>query len=757
MAVPDPRELLGRRPAEMITLTDRHGGPLRLRPDREGLRYRTVDLDSLSPAVRHAFLAAEDRRFERHRGVDWLAVARAAGQNLRAGRIVSGGSTITMQLARLLRPRPRSWGAKAAQAALALRLEATLSKDDILAEYLSRVPMGNRVVGVEAAARVYLDKPASLVSPAEAALLAAIPRAPSRRNPWRDRDGLLQGRDRILRRMTRAGTLPVGSLRASLAEPLVLAAEPFAMVAPHFQRRVVRDLGTLPAGADRVVTTLDPELQRRVEVVVGRALAELATDGVGHMAVVVLDVARGEWLALEGSGGFWSAPAGQIDGTIARRQPGSALKPFTYAAAFDAGMTPATVVPDLPTAFSWGGGTWVPRNYDGRFRGPQRIREALGCSLNMPAAHVLRRISPAALLALLQRAGISTLDKGVEHYGLGLTLGAGEVRLDELAVAFGALLRGGRWRDAVSWRMIQGRDGEVVAYPSRAPERQVCSPAAAAQVVDILSDPEARAAAFGLWSVLRLPFPAAVKTGTSEGFRDNWCVGGTPEVVVAVWCGNFNRAPMGNVSGVAGAGSVWREVMLAWAELRATMTEPVIRELSAAGLEQRRVCALSGMAAGPACPRTVRELLRVDQPPSPPCTWHWRDDSGRVHVAWPPAYADWAFREGLVQPDRARGTSLPLVVATALDPGAGELLAVTAPAPGDRYVLVPDVPRRYQTIEFRCAVHHDAGEVVWRVNGREVARAGFPFSVSWPLERGRHTIEVAVGSVRSAPVTIQVF
>jgi len=644
-----------------------------------------------------------------------------------------------------------------AQAALALRLEATLSKDDILAEYLSRVPMGNRVVGIEAAARVYLNKPASLVSPAEAALLAAIPRAPSRFNPWRNQDGLLVRRDRILRRMARAGTLSAGSLRASLAEPVVLAAEPFAMAAPHFHQRVVRDLGVLPGGADRVVTTLDPELQRRVEVIVGRALAELASDGVGHMAVVVLDVPRGEWLALEGSGGFWSAPAGQMDGTIARRQPGSALKPFTYAAAFDAGMTPATVVPDLPAAFSWGGGTWIPRNYDGRFRGPQRAREALGCSLNVPAVHLLRRVGPAALLALLQRAGISTLDRGAEHYGLGLTLGAGEVRLDELAVAFGALLRGGRWRDAVSWRLVEGWDGKVLGHPSRVPERQVCSSTAAAQVVDILSDPDARAPAFGLWSVLRLPFPAAVKTGTSEGFRDNWCVGGTPEVVVAVWCGNFDRAPMGNVSGVTGAGAVWREVMLAWAELRGAVTDPVTPEVSAAGLEHRRVCALSGMTAGPVCPRTVRELLRADLPPSPRCDWHWRDDIGRLQVAWPPAYADWAFREGLVEPDRIEAASLPVVSVTALDPGAGVLLAVTAPAPGDRYVLVPDLPRRFQTIEFRCAVNHDAEEVVWRVNGREVARVGFPFSVAWPLERGRHTIEVVVGSLRSPPVTIQVF
>lgn len=754
----DPQLLLAQRPGDMVTLTDRHGGLLRMQPDREGVRFLPVNAGDLPPVVRQAFLAAEDRRFYRHRGVDGRAVVRAAWQNVRAGRIVSGGSTITMQLARMLQPRPRSWGAKAQQAALALRLESRLSKQEIYSEYLSRVPMGNRVVGVEAAARVYLGKPAGRLSPAEAALLAAVPRAPSRLNPWRDQAALLQRRNVILQRMGRAGSVSPETLEAALAEPLVLASDPFRFPAPHFQQRVRRETRSLPAGVDRVVTTLDPELQRRVEVAVRRALAELAADGVGHMAVMVLDVRSGEWLALEGSGGFWDAEAGQVDGSRALRQPGSALKPFTYAAAFEGDMTPATILPDLPAAFTWAGGTWIPRNYDGRFRGPRRARDALGASLNVPAAYALRQAGPEALLTLLQQAGISTLNRGADHYGLGLTLGAGEVRLDELAGAFAALLRGGEWRDTVAWRAALGRDGRTVQRPVRQDSRRICSPEAAGQLVDILADPEARAATFGLWSVLRLPFPAAVKTGTSEGYRDNWCVGGTPEVVVAVWCGNFDRTPMGNVSGVTGAGRVWREVMLAWAEWVGHSLEGSSPGAPPEGLERRRVCALSGMRAGPACPRTVNELLRSDADPSPECAWHRRGASGEVIIVWPPAFREWAHREGLI-PRTVRGSDAEMHVAeaTLLDPGAGRPLAILAPAPGDRYVLVPDLPRRYQTIELRCAVADTPQHVVWSINGREVARAAFPYSASWPLEPGVHTIRAAAGPVRSDPVTIHVY
>jgi penicillin-binding protein 1C len=752
---PDPCELLARAPAQAVTVTDRYGALLRLVPDGLGERRLPVDLDRVSPHLVAAVLAAEDRRFFAHPGIDPLAVARAARQNLAAGRVVSGGSTLTMQLARILDPHPRSLRAKLAQAALALQIETSLSKREILAAYLERAPMGNRVVGYGAAAAVYLGKPCSQLSPAEAALLAAVPRAPSVANPWRGGEALRRRRDTILAHMARGGRIDDTTLAAALAEPAVLADDPFRYPAPHFLARLDDETARLPGNAARVVSTLDPELQRRVEHIVRRHLDELAGHGVGHMAAVVLDVERGEWLAVEGSGGFSDRPGGQLDGSRAARQPGSALKPFTYATGFDRVLSPATVLPDVEHAFAWSAGTWTPRNYDDRFHGPLRARAALGNSVNVPAAHALAAVGPAALLATLRAAGITTLDRAPEHYGLGLTLGGGEVRLDELTGAFAALLRGGEWLPATAVRARTDAAGRALSEPPRV-RRRVCSAAAAAQVVDILADPEARAPAFGLWSVLRLPFAAAVKTGTSEGFRDNWCVGGTREVAVGVWCGNFDRAAMGNVSGVAGAGAAWREIMLAWAELAhpgedlatvATLASPPPE------LERVRVCALSGLLPGPDCPASVPELLLPAQRPRATCDWHRRSAGGRTVVAWPPLYRDWAARQGLV----AEGTVVAAAAAPAsVDPTRGAELAIAAPADGDAFVLSPELPRRFQSLELRCAAAGAPPEVVWLIDGREHARAASPYTATWRLEPGEHRIQAAAGRRRSAPVRITV-
>jgi penicillin-binding protein 1C len=281
--------------------------------------------------------------------------------------------------------------------------------------------------------------------------------------------------------------------------------------------------------------------------------------------------------------------------------------------------------------------------------------------------------------------------------------------------------------------------------------------------VDILADPEARAPAFGVWSVLRLPFPAAVKTGTSEGFRDNWCVGGTREVAVGVWCGNFDRAAMGNVSGVAGAGAAWREIMLAWAELAhpgedlttADTLVPPPPELA-----RVRVCALSGLLPGPDCPATVAELLLDSQRPHEACDWHARDAAGRTVVAWPPLYRDWAARQGLVSEGAvvaAAGAVVSPPVRSAVDPTHGAGIAVAAPADGDAFVLSPELPRRFQSLELRCAVAGAPAEVVWLVDGREHARAAPPYAASWPLSPGEHRIQAQAGARRSAPVRVTVY
>lgn len=748
---PSPAALLARNSEAAVELVDRHGGLLRLDPDAAGVRSLPWRHERGGAHLVAAVIAAEDRRFYHHPGIDPLALARAAWQDLAARRVVSGGSTLTMQLARLLDPRPRTMAGKLAQIALALRLELALSKDEILAAYLSRVPLGNRVLGFEAAARVYLGKPARQLSPAEAALLASVPRSPSAVNPWREPERLRARRDGILRRLAASGHLDGTALAAALAEPVMLAADPYRFPAPHFLARALREAQPARAGGTRVVTTLEPELQRRVERIARWHRDQLADRGVSQTAVVVLDVSRGEWLAIEGSGGFWDLPGGQIDGSSIPRQPGSALKPFTYADAFDRDVTPATVLPDLPHAFTWNGGTWVPRNYDGRFHGPLRARAALACSVNVPAAFLLAEIGPATLLDTLRQAGVTTLPRSAESYGLGLTMGAGEVRLDELANAFAALLRGGQWRPAASWRAVTDDAGAVRARPERPGSRRVVSAESAAQVIDVLADPEARADAFGPWSVLRLPFPAAVKTGTSEGFHDNWCVGGTREVVAGVWCGSFDRAPMGNVSGVSGAGAVWREVMLAWADLAhpgRSLTADETLGSPPPTLERVTVCTLSGLAPGPDCPATVRELLRRGAPRLPLCDWHAREADGRIAVRWPALYRAWAHEAG-----PAPGA---LTTAAMLDPTARAPLAILTPTSGDSFMLAPDLPRRFQTVELRCAARRHPARVTWLVDGEPLADVAAPYTASWPLVPGVHRIEALDGTGAAAAVVVAV-
>lgn len=760
-SAPDPASLLAFRPQGALEIVDQRGELLRLLPNELGLRYLPVEPEQVSPHLLHALFAAEDRRFFAHPGIDPLAVLRAGWQNVRAGRVVSGGSTLTMQLARLLDPRPRSMGAKLRQAALALRLEWALSKKQILAEYLGRAPLGNRVLGYEAAARVYFGKSARQLSPAEAALLAAVPRSPSRTNPWRGADPLRIRRDQILEQMYQLGFIDHDGQVAALAEPVVLREAPFQSRAPHAVARLAREFEKRPAEAVRLVSTIDLVFQKQVEAIVHRRLTELKPDGVKQMAVVVLDLVRHELIALVGSGCGAGEAGAEIDGARAPRQPGSALKPFTYALAFAGNLTPATILPDIQQAFPWKTGTWIPKNYDQRYHGPLRAREALACSVNVPAALALRDVTPERLLEVLRSAGITTLTGSSQDYGLALTLGAGEVRLDELTAAYGALLEGGVFQPSRSWRALIGGRGQLLARPPAAAPRQILTPESSAQVTDILADPEARAAVFGRLSVLNLPFPAAVKTGTSEGFHDNWCIGGTREVVVGVWAGNFDRTPMGNVSGVTGAGSVWNEVMLAWAGLRHRdegLTAADTLGASPPALVRAEVCALSGMAPGEACPRRVVDLFRRGQEPTRPCDWHQRGKNGRVEVDWPAAFLDWAVENGLAAaPEQALAVATGPRSIGPLDPAGGQPLAVLYPAPGDAFMITPELPRDAQALEMRCAAEGNPPEVVWFVDGVEFARSAAPYRVRWPLVAGEHRIEVRNGALRSRPVRIAVY
>ncbi len=665
---------LGRRPAGSWEFVDRHGHSLRAVPEGPGYS-RWVSLESIPSSYVAATLAAEDKRFWRHPGVDGLATARALMHRLRYGRIVSGGSTITQQLIKMAAPRPRTWRTKLIEALQALRLEQVWTKPRILEEYLNRLDYGNQCFGCAEAAVFYFSKPLADVSAAEAALLAGLPQAPSRLNPVRHPERARKRQQWILDRMRQTGVLDVDAWKRARAEALRYAAPRRRFEAPHLIDRLM--LSSMAPGADEggdaggggvVRTTVDLEVQRLAERALRRHLDPLRERSVRNGAIVVIENATGDVLALVGSPDFFAVPAGQVNGAWARRSPGSALKPFTVLLALERGVTPATVVADLPVDFPTATGVFRPVNYDRRHHGPVRVRVALANSLNIPAVKLLDQAGGPALLRDRLRAwGLTTLMQAPEHYGLGLTLGNAEVRLLELTSAYAALARLGEYRP---YRLLRGVDAVAPEDPPGAG----FDPRPAWLVADILSDNGARVLAFGAESDLRFEFPVACKTGTSSGFRDNWAFGYTPEYTVGVWVGNAEGSPMDRVSGVTGAAPVLQEIFRFLHRRWGTSWYP-----TPPGIVQHAVHPLTGHRLDPSDPRGVREKFLADclPPVESPADY---DAQGRVRL--PALYRAW-----LESAENGLGT------AAAADPDlAGALIRIRVPMAGSVFYLDADLP-----------------------------------------------------------------
>ncbi|HWK89283.1 MAG TPA: transglycosylase domain-containing protein, partial [Longimicrobium sp.] len=457
VAAPLPAALAAPPAMPSLALQDRGGMPLRATRSLDGSRGGWTAVGEMDPRLVQAFLAAEDHRFFSHPGVDARAVGRALRDNLR-GRGRAGASTLTMQTVRLLRPLPRSWSGKARQALWALRVDAHLEKPAILEQYLNRVPLGQAAVGVSAGAGLYFGASARELSLGQAALLAGIARAPSRANPLVSPERARARRDIVLQRMRALGYATADEVARARQEPVLAPERRAAFLAPHFTTRVLQAAEAEGRPLDGTWrTSLDLELQTLLEGEVRHTVRVLADRGARHAAAVVLDNATGEVLAWVGSPDFWEAGTGQVDMVVSPRQPGSALKPFLYGLAFDRGHTAATVLPDVPRGFSTSLGPYRPQNYDRRFRGPVRMREALASSYNVPAVELADRLGVESVLQALHRAGFASLSRGASHYGLGLALGNGDVTLLELANAYRALARGGEW---TPWRWRPAAPGE---------------------------------------------------------------------------------------------------------------------------------------------------------------------------------------------------------------------------------------------------------------------------------------------------------
>jgi penicillin-binding protein 1C len=768
---PLPAGLLSGESQRSTVVLDRHEERLYEARSTRGLRGTELDASALPASLVDATLAAEDERFRWHPGVDPIAIARAALHNVRAGRIVEGGSTITQQVAKLLMARQhaggaarRGWRAKIDEAVIAVRLEHRLTKNEILALYLNLAPYGNQIEGAERAARAYFGRGTATLTPAESAFLAALPQQPSRYNPWRDRARAMPRQQRVLATMAARGWLSPAALATARVEELRLSRDGAAALAPHFVERVLAD----PAARQprRIVTTLDARLQRTVQGIIAAERASLDKHYAKNVAVAVLDNRTGEWLAWEGSGNYFDADhGGAIDGVVSPRQPGSALKPFTYAAAFERNRHPGIVLADVPSQFptAEAGILYSPRNYDGRFRGPLPAREALAGSENVPAVALASEIGVPAIARLLRQVGLTTLGNNAAHYGLGLTLGNAEVRLDELVAAYAMLARGG---ESVAPRMITSIDG--VARPSL-PVDRVLSARTAFWITDILADPNARAYTFGRGGTLEFPFPVAAKTGTSQAYRDNWVVGYTRDVTVGVWVGNFDRTPLRGSSGVTGAGPIFHGVMLAAVEqvrghLPIGDATPILAP--PADVEQREICVLSGLAPHDACATRVREWTPVGAAIGR-CTWHHAAEAGPI-VVWPEEYRNWARDAGLLsvradaaRPAPAASTRASSAVDAAELSGArsaarDDALSIVRPLSGATFLIDPTLRPEFQTLVLQ-ARGAAPGRLEWFVNGAPVGAVDSEAAgVRWPLARGKHDVTVRDSRGRSARTAITV-
>ena len=546
--VPLPAALFS-PPASNTEFLDRSGEPLRIaRPQHEPFG-RPVAYEEIPATLIQATLAAEDHRFWKHPGVDWRATSRAFVQLIRHRRILSGGSTIPQQLIKLAHPRSRTPRTKIIEALQALRLEQIWDKQRILSEYLNRLEYGNYNRGCSAASGFYFDKSLKDLSPAECALLAGLPQAPSRLNPLLNLEGAKRRQQWVLGQMRRHGWLNEEQYHRARQEPLRLNNSRRVFEAPHFID-LLSEIAQTRIGPVR--TTLDLGLTRFVQRSLQGHLRDLREQDVRNGAVVVLDNRTREVLALVGSQDYFAPQSGQVNGAWTPRSAGSTFKPFTYLLALEQGASPASIAADVPTTFATTTGLFTPANYDQRCYGPVTYRHALANSLNISAVKVLEKAGgPKALLKRLKECGLTTLNRSADHYGLGLTIGNAEARLLELANAYACLATLGIYQPC---RFLLNGQHQTSA-------KRVTDPVNAYLIADMLSDNAARAMAFGSHSPLRFNFPVACKTGTSSDFRDNWAIGYTPEFTVAVWVGNFDGSPMKGVSGISGAAPVMHDVM----------------------------------------------------------------------------------------------------------------------------------------------------------------------------------------------------
>ncbi len=657
-------------------------------------QWRFPPSDTVPDRYKRALIQFEDRHFRYHPGVDPLAIFRSVRDNIRAGHVVSGGSTITMQVIRLSRGKERrTLYQKIIEAVLATRLELRLSKDEILALYAAHAPFGGNVVGLEAASWRYFGASAENLTWAEAATLAVLPNSPSSMHPGKNRDDLLLKRNRLLERLLEHGDIDMDTYGSAVEEPLPGAPLPLPSLASHYVERC-------PKGK-RTRTGIVYPFQKAIEESASRRSREMALEGIADLAVVVMDNENGEIVAYVGNAdGERKRPGMDVDIAASPRSTGSILKPFLYAAALEAGtILPRTLLPDVPVNL----GGFAPENFDRQFYGAVHADEALARSLNVPSVFLLRNYGIEKFHSLLGECGMSTFTRGASHYGLSLILGGGEARLDEVTKAYSDFVRGtSPIKDPVArWYTLHAL--EEVNRPDQ---------------LD--------------WRLIRSVRKAAWKTGTSYGFRDAWAVGMTPRYTIGVWAGNADGHGVPGLTGARAAGPVLFDILNLLPE--AKLWFPEYPEGEGVYVE---VCPDSGFPAGPECPDAESLFLPKAAREADTCPYH---DGGEFTLT--PAM-EWYYKP---HHPEYRGASSR----------QGAVMEFIYPAPGTTVFLPRQLGGSVEGAVFRLAHRRPGATVWWHLDQSYVGETRFIHEIRLAPSPGKHTVTAVDGDGASVSVSFTV-
>jgi penicillin-binding protein 1C len=660
-----------------VQVLDRNGICLTVTYQNRWNIHDYVPLHDIPLFLQQAFVSSEDQRFYRHHGVDWRARLMALFQNIRSLRAVRGASTITEQVVRVWRPRPRNLWSRWLEGFEAYRLEKLFSKDQILECYLNQVPYAAQRRGVLQAARYYFDRDLDSLSRKEALALAVMVRAPGRLNPHKDQGPLEKPILHLAKQMLKEQGITPSHFHDLSKAPLKSRKPIFAVNATHFVHHLYNTTPSSPMiPSRRLRTTLSAPLQREIQAILDQRLQDLKAKGVHNGAVLVVDHQSSEVLAWVNSGAsLEKVRESWIDGVNTPRQPGSALKPFLYAMALEKGWTAATRLKDLPLAAPVGHGLHTYHNYSRIHYGVLPLRHALGNSLNIPAVRTIQFVSVERFLNCLKSMGIHNLYQHPDYYGEGLALGNGEITLLELVGAYTVLANRGIYRPLKTVLNKTGPMGK---------SKKVFSAETASLIGNILSDPGARKLEFGSGSLLRFPIQTAVKTGTSSDYRDAWAMGYNDRFTVGVWLGNLDHHTTRGITGASGPALILRSV---FAELnRNRRTQPLYLSPR---LKSRKICLETGQPDNGHCV-TVTEWFAPGTEPE----------------------AEKPMQSACKRPYLQR------------------------PSQGLQLAMDPRIPDDHEAFQFQMANLPENASVNWYVDGKSAATTTGTYL--WPLSKGPH-------------------